>query len=196
VTSENGHDARRRRTHEAILASAARLFEAQGFAGTTVAEVARAANVSERTFYLHFPTKEDLLFDHVHGFTELAWRVAVESHAPSAAARVDAAVRALVDAATSDDALVVQARARAALGGSGRVPASLTLRLATLVAGLADRVARGTRSPLHDVAPMVGAAVGAVGAAGQVLARETDEPAALREGMLAALDAALVGFRD
>lgn len=196
MTSENGHDARRRRTHEAILASAARLFEVQGFAGTTVAEVARAAKVSERTFYLHFPTKEDLLFDHVHGFAELAWRVAEESRATSAAAQVDAAVRALVDAATSDDALVAQARARAALGGSGRVPASLTLRLATLVAGLADRVARGTRSPLRDVAPMVGAAVGAVGAAGQVLARETDDPAALRDGMLAALDAALVGFRS
>ncbi|WP_264030273.1 TetR/AcrR family transcriptional regulator [Cellulosimicrobium sp. SH8] len=195
MTSENGHDARRRRTHEAILASAGRLFAAQGFAGTTVAEVARAANVSERTFYLHFPTKEDLLFDHVHAFTELAWRVAEESRAPSAAARVDAAVRALVDAATSDGALVAQARARAALGGSGRVPASLVARLSSLAAGLADRVARGTRSPLRDVAPMVGAAVGAVEGAGLALARETGDPAALRSGMLAALDAALAGFR-
>ncbi|QJW36752.1 TetR/AcrR family transcriptional regulator [Cellulosimicrobium protaetiae] len=195
MTSENGHDARRRRTHEAILASAARLFEAQGFAGTTVAEVARAADVSERTFYLHFPTKEDLLFDHVHGFTELAWRVAEESRTPSAAARVDAALRALVDAATADAALVAQARARSALGESGRAPASLAVRLATLVAGLADRVARGTRIPLRDVAPMVGAGVGAVEAAGLALARETDDPVVLRRGMLAALDAALVGFR-
>ncbi|MFE6236117.1 TetR/AcrR family transcriptional regulator [Cellulosimicrobium sp. NPDC057862] len=195
MTSENGHDVRRRRTHEAILAAAARLFETQGFAGTTVAEVARAADVSERTFYLHFPTKEDLLFDHVHEFTVLAWRIAEGSRAPAATTRVDAAVRALVEAATSDAALVAQARARAALGGSGRVPASLTVRLATLVAGLADRVAHGTRSPLRDVAPMVGAAVGAVEGAGLALARETDDPVALREGMLAALEAALAGFR-
>ena len=37
-----------------------RLFEAKGFEGTTVAEIAAAAGVSHMTFFRHFPTKEDV----------------------------------------------------------------------------------------------------------------------------------------
>jgi AcrR family transcriptional regulator len=195
MSTENGQDARRRRTRAAILAGATRLFEEQGYARTTVAQVARAANVSDRTFYLHFPTKEDLLFDHVQAFAELAWRAVEASPSPVAADRVDAAVGALVDAATSDAALVAQARARAALGSSGRLPSSLATRLAALATGIVDRVSASTRTPTTEVAPMVGAAVGAVGAAGLALAHETDDPAVLHRGMRTALDAALAGFR-
>ena len=37
----------------------------RGFEGVTVAEVAAAADVSEKTVFNYFPTKEDLFFDEV-----------------------------------------------------------------------------------------------------------------------------------
>jgi AcrR family transcriptional regulator len=38
------------------------LFSQQGFSSVTVAQVAEAAGVTERTFFRHFPTKEDVIF--------------------------------------------------------------------------------------------------------------------------------------
>jgi AcrR family transcriptional regulator len=49
------------RTHEAIVAAAMKLFTERGFDSVTVAEVARAADVSEKTVFNYFPTKEDLV---------------------------------------------------------------------------------------------------------------------------------------
>lgn len=45
-----------------IFDTANRLFVEKGFDRVTVAEVARAADVSEPTVFNHFPTKEDLFF--------------------------------------------------------------------------------------------------------------------------------------
>src|SRR5262249_43503534 len=48
-----------------IASSALELFGAHGYHATTVAEIAAAADVSERTVFAYFPTKEDILFsDH------------------------------------------------------------------------------------------------------------------------------------
>jgi AcrR family transcriptional regulator len=44
---------------------AMRLFVERGFDRVTVADVAAAANVSQKTVYNYFPTKEDLFFDEV-----------------------------------------------------------------------------------------------------------------------------------
>ncbi len=48
-----------------IADEAMRLFAASGFDRVTVAEVASAAGVSEKTVFNYFPTKEDLFFDEV-----------------------------------------------------------------------------------------------------------------------------------
>ncbi|HWM10539.1 MAG TPA: helix-turn-helix domain-containing protein, partial [Solirubrobacteraceae bacterium] len=53
---------KKRLAREGIAATARRLFVEHGYDAVTVAEIAAAADVSEKTVFNHFPTKEDLAF--------------------------------------------------------------------------------------------------------------------------------------
>ena len=70
----NQREAQRLETRTALAEHALRLFNEKGFDETTVEEIATAAGVSGRTFFLHFPTKAAAAFpDHgerVIDFTE------------------------------------------------------------------------------------------------------------------------------
>ncbi len=52
---------RRREIHERIIDAAIGLFGHKGFAATTALEIAETADVAEKTFYNHFPTKQHLI---------------------------------------------------------------------------------------------------------------------------------------
>jgi AcrR family transcriptional regulator len=52
---------RRQEIHDRIIEAAIRLFESKGFAATTALEIAETADVAEKTFYNHFPTKQELI---------------------------------------------------------------------------------------------------------------------------------------
>src|SRR3954463_2707768 len=56
-------ESKKLQTRETIAREAMRLFATQGFDHVTVAEVADAAGVSEKTVFNYFATKEDLFFD-------------------------------------------------------------------------------------------------------------------------------------
>jgi len=58
-------ESKKLRTRQEIADRAMQLFAQRGFDHVTVAEVAVAADVSEKTVYNYFPTKEDLFFDEV-----------------------------------------------------------------------------------------------------------------------------------
>jgi AcrR family transcriptional regulator len=59
-----GIRARRKAATRKLLSQAAlTLFARQGYDGTTVSEIAATAGVTERAFFLHFPTKADALYD-------------------------------------------------------------------------------------------------------------------------------------
>jgi AcrR family transcriptional regulator len=53
---------KKRRTRETVRREAFRLFEENGYGQTTVDQIAEAADVSPRTFFRYFPTKESVLF--------------------------------------------------------------------------------------------------------------------------------------
>lgn len=65
---EGLRERKKRQTRETIVRTALELFERQGFAETTIPEIAEAANVSPRTVSTYFQAKEDLVFP---GATEM-----------------------------------------------------------------------------------------------------------------------------
>jgi AcrR family transcriptional regulator len=71
VAAELGlRERKKRQTRELLTGTANRLFVDRGFDAVTVAEIARAANVSEVTVFNYFPTKEDLFFGGMQFFEE------------------------------------------------------------------------------------------------------------------------------
>jgi AcrR family transcriptional regulator len=58
---------KRQRTHQTISAAAIALFLQRGYDNVSIAEIADAAEVSRRTLFAYFPTKDDLV---LHRFAD------------------------------------------------------------------------------------------------------------------------------
>ena len=92
----------KRRTRAAIRAAAMELFDAQGYAQTTVAQIAEAAEVSHTTFFRYFQSKEQVV---VSDDLDEVWQDALTS-IPPGLGRFDllrAMVRTLVGLVLADD---------------------------------------------------------------------------------------------
>jgi AcrR family transcriptional regulator len=61
---------KKQQTRELLAETARRLFSERGFERVSVAEIARAADVSEKTVFNYFPTKEDLVYWRLESFEE------------------------------------------------------------------------------------------------------------------------------
>jgi AcrR family transcriptional regulator len=62
VTDEVGRRERKKRERRRCIEDAAiDLFERQGFDGTTIEDIAKAADIAPRTFFSYFSTKEDVV---------------------------------------------------------------------------------------------------------------------------------------
>jgi AcrR family transcriptional regulator len=61
---------KKQQTRELLAETARRLFTERGFERVSVAEIARVADVSEKTVFNYFPTKEDLVYWRLESFEE------------------------------------------------------------------------------------------------------------------------------
>jgi AcrR family transcriptional regulator len=72
---------KKQQTRELLAETARRLFTERGFERVSVAEIAREADVSEKTVFNYFPTKEDLVYWRLESFED-ELLAAVRSRAP------------------------------------------------------------------------------------------------------------------
>ncbi|MEV2196830.1 TetR family transcriptional regulator [Streptomyces phaeochromogenes] len=166
-------ESKKQETRQLISDHATRLFMAQGFEQTTIAEIAAAARVAKKTVTNYFPRKEDLAMDHQDAFiASLAGAVAARRTGESALAVLR---RAFTDAATAAEPVA---------GFSGpdfaRMIAdspTLSARLRDLhdlrEAALVDALAEATGAARDDITPRTAAAL--LGAVHRTLFRRIQE---------------------
>ncbi|MEV0649588.1 TetR family transcriptional regulator [Phytomonospora sp. NPDC050363] len=186
---------KKRRTRDQLVAAALTLIRAQGFDKTTAAQIAEAAELSPRTFFLHFATKEDVLL------ANAAERTAVGVDAIAArppGATVDEtlldAVRRMIDHNDSTDVADGLAALRAELIATvPAVRARVAEHALTAQDELADALRAGYGDDLDPIeaAARVGAVVGAVNAAMLAALRLGRSPADQRDAMLRAAEFAI-----
>jgi AcrR family transcriptional regulator len=130
------------------------LWRANGYAGTTVADICRAAGVSKALFYFYFPRKEDVLFEVGVLSTDVAHRVATEMMTkPYEVSAVVAAVLASIEDTMrrSTPELIIEAILegyRQALAGHDHLE-----RTSVIFAEIFERAQQDGKLPRHlDVA--------------------------------------------
>jgi AcrR family transcriptional regulator len=145
-------------TRTAIRDTAMRLFLERGFDQVSVAEVARAADVSEATVFNYFPTKEDLVYERMDAFEQEL--LAAVRERPDGESVLRAFARFILD--RSDSAAVGDGRRRvAALTRLTTASPSLQARERQIVANYTDALAallaEETRAAPGDIEPRLAA---------------------------------------
>jgi AcrR family transcriptional regulator len=195
MTGPGLRERKKRRTRDALVCAAVRLFDQKGYEQTTVAEIAAAADLSTRTFFLHFPAKEDVLF-------------------ANAKVRIDIGLKAVADRGPGEPIADVLARAMQHMiansfagdltTGLAAVRVRLVLSKPSLLARqfdllfaaqseLVDALRRAYPDELDPIgaAALVGALMGAVNAAALTSLSRGDTTEQVRSAMLRATDIAL-----
>jgi AcrR family transcriptional regulator len=165
VSAEPGLRQRKKaRTRELIAEAARRLFAERGFDEVTVAEVARAAEVSEGTVFNYFPTKEELFYGGMEAFE--AQLVAAVRDRPARESVVEAFRRVViggVDRIAADEVAQTIVSAARVIRGSRALQAREREVVAQYTAELADVIREETGAGPDAVEPaaVAGALMGA-----------------------------------
>jgi AcrR family transcriptional regulator len=148
------------RTRELIAETARTLFADHGFEAVTVAEIARAADVSQQTVFNYFPTKEDLVFWRLEAFeAELLAAIRDRPDGEPVATAFGRFVRRPRGLLAEQDA---DARSRLAgitrtIAGSPALLARERETLARYTAALAELIAGELNTAAGDLGPTVAA---------------------------------------
>src|ERR1039457_4463717 len=145
----------RGRLEQAALA----LYGERGFEQTTVAEIAKRAGLTERTFFRHFADKREVLFAGAGSLQDLL--VSTLASTPDSAAPIDAVAAALEAAgALLQERREYSRQRQAVIAANADLQERELIKLASLAAALADTLRqRGVREPAASLAADAGIAV-------------------------------------
>ena len=130
--------------------AALQLYVERGFEQTTVAEIARRAGLTERTFFRHFADKREVLFWGAGSLQELV--VSTVASAPDSAAPIDAVVAALEAAGALLQERREFARQRQTIiAANPELQERELIKLASLASAMADALRqRGVERPSRE----------------------------------------------
>jgi AcrR family transcriptional regulator len=139
--------------------AAMELYSERGFEQTTVAEIAKRAGLTERTFFRHFADKREVLFAGASLLQELF--VNTLDGTPASAAPIDAVAAALDSAAAMFQERRDHARQRQAIiTANAELQERELIKLASLAAALAETLRRrGVPEPAASLTAEAGIAV-------------------------------------
>ncbi|MFF4624139.1 TetR/AcrR family transcriptional regulator [Nonomuraea jabiensis] len=182
---------KKQRTRQALIEAAVRLFEDKGYDHVTVAEIADAAEVSPRTFFLHFQAKEDVLLANADVRVDLALQAIAERRAEERLPEVLVrAINQMIADSWDSDLSTGLAALRTRLAASvPALQARLLQRYLTAQAELARALQRAFPDRLDTItaSALVGAMVGAVSASAVTALQRGDGPAEVRNAMREAM---------
>ena len=147
---------KKKQTRQVIAEAALRLFNERGFDAVTVAQVARAADVSDATVFNYFPTKESLFFGQMQSFEEALIQAVRER---SGGESVLAAFRRFIDEGserlTAEGTAAAISMAARIVGGSPSLRAREREIVADSTDALALLLAEESGSSSDDIEPWV-----------------------------------------
>jgi AcrR family transcriptional regulator len=159
-------ESKKLKTRQAIRGEAFRLFDEQGYANTTIEQIAAAAQVSVSTYFRYFPGKESVLLADDLSTVLLATLTAQPPHLTALAA-FRAAVHEAYDHMTADEWELEKIRQRL-LYSLPELQGALRDEYHSLVSGvseaMAERLTRGSHE--LEIRVFAGAVVGAIMALG------------------------------
>jgi AcrR family transcriptional regulator len=182
-------------TRAALVAAGRRLFGANGFAATSVEDIAREARVTTGALYHHFRTKAavfEAVFEQVHADLGAATLASVPETADAVELLV-AGIGAFLDLMLEPDvARIIVTDAPAVLGLARFTELDERYALAATIAALQAANDSGALA-IDDPPTLARLLFGALTRAGLLIA-SSPEPAATKDAVAAALRAIITGF--
>lgn len=155
-TEDGLRERKRRHTRAAIAHAAMQLFAARGFDQVSVAEIAAAAGVAEKTVYNYFPAKAEMFFDEASDvLAELLAAVRYRAAGQSALAAVGTFVAGRAEWAAGRRPEQPTARFRQLIAASRALQAHQRLMFARYESTLASLLAQETGAAAGSVEPFV-----------------------------------------
>lgn len=141
-----------------IARAALELYGKRGFEQTTVAEIAKRAGVTERTFFRHFADKREVLFGGSARLQELL--VNTVANAPHSDEPIEAVAAALQASTTYLNDREYSRRRQVILAANDELRERELIKLATLGAAIAAALRRrGVKEPAASLTAEAGIAV-------------------------------------
>ncbi|OQR64389.1 TetR family transcriptional regulator [Streptomyces maremycinicus] len=177
---------------ERLARAALDLFGERGYEQTTVAEIARRAGLTERTYFRHYTDKREVLFGGSTVLREIFAKSVAE--APPSAAPIDIVAAGLEAVAAVFPARETSRQRQSVVDSHPELQERELIKLAALSAAVTDALrARGVPDPAAALAAEAGIAVFKIGYERWIAPGEQRELAALLSESLTELKAVTAG---